>query len=102
MGVVVIACGISNGILMNGVKINGTAWHKGSAEPRPFKMAGAYALTEEVDEEVWKKWSESNKDSDMLLRNMIFACPNVISARIKARQLQGSQNQMPQGFKTSG
>lgn len=52
------------------VKINGPAVPYGQAPA--FLIAGGYALTPNVPAEFARKWMEQNKDSDLVLNNLIY------------------------------
>jgi len=39
----------------------------------PIAMEGGYALTHNVPEDVWNKWLEDNKGSDMVKKRLVFA-----------------------------
>lgn len=38
-----------------------------------FQIVGGYALTEGIPGDFWDTWCEQNKDSDLLLKRMMFA-----------------------------
>lgn len=88
MSKVVIACKAPNGINLMGVIINGANARK-TNEPSTVKMAAGYALTENVDADLWKQWSETHADSDLVQRQLIFACDTIMEAHVKARSLGG-------------
>lgn len=61
------------------IKINGW-WSEHQAQQArrrtktpPIAMEGAYALTHNVPADVWEKWLEDNKDSDMVRNKLVFA-----------------------------
>ena len=63
------------------VTIRGTG--RASDDPR---VVGGYALTPNVDADVWAKWLADNKDADLVKKGLIFAHAKHDSAEAIARE----------------
>lgn len=62
------------------VTINGT----GRREDDP-RIVGGYALTHNVDADVWAEWLKANADSDLVRKNLIFAQVKPTEAQAEGR-----------------
>lgn len=53
----------------------------------PLVLHGGYALTTNVDADVWAAWLEQNKDTDLVKKGLIYAMPREDSAAGKGREM---------------
>lgn len=89
------------------IKIDGYAAPFGMSPQAP--VAGGYALTYGVDEDLWNAWLEANKDSDMVRNNLIFAAGRVDHAQGRAKEMASIKsglepldpNNLPKGVQTA-
>jgi hypothetical protein len=74
---VTVHCRVTNGIVMLGHQIRG--YQRDMGGPRCGAAAGVtldgFGVTEGVSREVWERWSEVNKDADIVMRRLIRAAP---------------------------
>lgn len=99
MGKVVIGLKVPNGIRLGEYLIQGFAHAPGSEVKYP--IAGGYALTADVDEDVWNAWLKANADSHLVQKQLIFAEHGMGNAKNKAQSLSGVVTPMqspPQGM----
>jgi hypothetical protein len=99
MGKVVIGLKVPNGIRLGEYLIHGFAHAPGSEVKHP--IACGYALTADVDEDVWNAWLKANADSYLVQKQLIFAEHGMGNAKNKARSLLGVSGQeqgTPQGM----
>lgn len=93
MATVCVACKVPNGVILSG---NGkTATLKGSAQVSIHERPGGYALTENVDADLWAEWSQAHADSELIQNSIVFAEENlnVLRARAFSRaRVQGFQS----------
>lgn len=66
------------------VKINGPATPVGMAPRAP--MVGGYALTHNVDADVWEQWLANNLESDLVKNKIIFAHEKKADTSAQARE----------------
>lgn len=52
------------------------------------RVVGGYALTPNVDADVWAEWLKQNKDSDLVKNRMVFAHVKQAEAEAQARDQQ--------------
>lgn len=58
------------------------------AARRPFddpRILGGYAITENVDADVWEKWLKDNEGCDLVKKGLIFAAPKLADVQAHAR-----------------
>jgi hypothetical protein len=72
------------------IKINGTAFPFGQI-PR-YQIVGGYALTPNVDADMFAKWLTDNADSDIVKNNLIGAFQNNALARDWAKEHRALKN----------
>lgn len=85
--------------------INGIASEHGKPlldpEGNPINMAQSFALTYNVDADLWDLWLEQNKNSDVVKNGMIFAHAKPIELRAEAKDKRdlrsGLEPMNPQG-----
>ena len=118
--VVTVACKIANGVILRGekqvtrvepvmgggtreivewvatgerIKIHGPARAKGE-DPSADGMSRGYALTFGVDADLWARWLENNKSTDMVVNRQIFAHEKQDSLRSIARDHEAVKSGM--------
>jgi hypothetical protein len=52
----------------------------------PPEIRGGYALTPGIPSDFWEQWLEQNKLAPYVTNGMIFACPDISSAKAKANE----------------
>lgn len=52
----------------------------------PPDIRGGYAFTPGIPADFWEQWLEQNKEADFVLNEMIFALPEIASAKAKAEE----------------
>ena len=67
--------------LRDRVRINGI----GRREPDHSVMSSGFALTPNVDAELWNSWLAANKDSDAVKKGLVFAQTKTDSAAAQAK-----------------
>jgi hypothetical protein len=79
---VAVACKVPNGLLISG---NGKqAQLRGSAQVPIQERVGGYAITENVDGDLWAAWLKANADSAVVENKIVFAEDNVAVLRARA------------------
>jgi len=76
---------VKRAVKIGSVKIRGAA-------RRPFddpRILGGYAITENVDADVWDKWLADNKGSDLVTKGLIFAHAKLADTQAHARDGRG-------------
>lgn len=79
---VCVACKTPNGIVLSGAGKSATI--KGAAQVEPQERAGGYALTQNVDSDLWAAWLKNNADSALVQNNIVFAEENLEVLRVRA------------------
>lgn len=79
---VCVACKLPNGIILSG---NGkSAVIKGTAQVPLNERPGGYALTENVDADLWTAWAAAHADSELIQNLIVFAEENLSVLRARA------------------
>lgn len=89
-GLVTVACNVSIGIVMEAPGkeskiIRGPAVKYG--EIPAFVISGGYALTPNVDADLYDAWMVANKSSDMVQNHCIFAHAKTSDASAQAKEM---------------
>lgn len=70
--------------------INGFSYPQNAAPA--CAIVGGYALTPDVDRELWEKWLEQNKESDMVVNGLIFAHTTTSDATDQSKELEKTRS----------
>jgi hypothetical protein len=76
------------------VKING--YSVSFRKQAPYEIDHGYALTFNVDADIWDAWLAVNKNSDMVKNRVIFAMPKLEDVRSEVKKMEKVKSGMEQ------